>query len=162
MSKLKKALIHSVSLSKEEVFKLSAEYSDISDQIKSLDARKKELAERIKQYAEEYGVKDDKGSFFLENDEYIAGKVARKTMRINEALAVDTLESLGMGDLIDECIVRTVNEDRLSSAVAEGRLSLDVVESFTDVTTTYSVSVKEKESMPSVEQSSFKSAAKRK
>ena len=69
---------------------------------------------------------------------------------------------MGIGDVVDEVTVRTVNEDRLQQAVSEGRLSLDTVESFTNVSVSYSVMVKEKEAMPEVEQTTLKSAAKRK
>lgn len=146
----------------DNVKSLGRQYADISSQIKALEEQKKALAEKIKQGAEQFGVKDDKGSFYLESEDLMMGKVAKKSFKIDQDKAVKTLESMGIGDVVDEVTVRTVNEDRLQQAVSEGRLSLDTVESFTNVSVSYSVLVKEKEAMPEVEQTTLKSAAKRK
>lgn len=146
----------------DNVKSLGRQYADISSQIKALEGQKKALAEKIKQGAEQFGVKDDKGSFYLESEDLMMGKVAKKSFKIDQDKAVKTLESMGIGDVVDEVTVRTVNEDRLQQAVSDGRLSLDTVESFTNVSVSYSVLVKEKEAMPEVEQTTLKSAAKRK
>ena len=146
----------------DNVKSLGRQYADISSQIKALEEQKKALAEKIKQGAEQFGVKDDKGSFYLESEDLMMGKVAKKSFKIDQDKAVKTLESMGIGDVVDEVTVRTVNEDRLQRAVSDGRLSLDTVESFTNVSVSYSVLVKEKEAMPEVEQTTLKSAAKRK
>lgn len=146
----------------DNVKSLGRQYADISSQIKALEEQKKALAEKIKQGAEQFGVKDDKGSFYLESEDLMIGKVAKKSFKIDQDKAVKTLESMGIGDVVDEVTVRTVNEDRLQQAVSDGRLSLDTVESFTNVSVSYSVLVKEKEAMPEVEQTTLKSAAKRK
>ena len=146
----------------DNVKSLGRQYADISIQIKALEEQKKALAEKIKQGAEQFGVKDDKGSFYLESEDLMMGKVAKKSFKIDQDKAVKTLESMGIGDVVDEVTVRTVNEDRLQQAVSDGRLSLDTVESFTNVSVSYSVLVKEKEAMPEVEQTTLKSAAKRK
>lgn len=146
----------------DNVKSLGRQYADISSQIKALEEQKKALAEKIKQGAEQFGVKDDKGSFYLESEDLMMGKVAKKSFKIDQDKAVKTLESMGIGDVVDEVTVRTVNEDRLQQAVSDGRLSLDTVESFTNVSVSYSVLVKEKEAMPEVEQTTLKSAAKRK
>ena len=146
----------------DNVKSLGRQYADISSQIKALEEQKKALAEKIKQGAEQFGVKDDKGSFYLESEDLMMGKVAKKSFKIDQDKAVKTLESMGIGDVVDEVTVRTVNEDRLQQAVSDGRLSLDTVESFTNVSVSYSVLVKEKEAMPEVEQTTLKSSAKRK
>ena len=147
--------------SAEDIGKLGREYADISAQIKVLEERKKELADKIKSGAEQFGVKDDKGSFYLENDSFIMGKVAKKSFKIDQNKAVETLESMGLGDVVDVETVKTINEDRLQKAVQEKRLTLDIVQEFTKESVNYSVLVKEKEEIPEVEQSTLK-AAKRK
>ena len=156
MAKLKK--FEKSILSVEDYIKLGKDYDELSAQIKELTARKNELSAKIKEGAEKFGVKDDKGSFYLESDEFILGKVCRKSMKLNQSKAKDTLESLGVGDVIDEVTTYTVNEDRLNQAVQDGRVSIDTVRSFTDVKVDYSVSVKVKEYMPEVEQSSLMAA----
>ena len=148
--------------SSEDYAKMSKEYSDISAQIKVLEDRKKDLSAKIKEGAEQYGVKDDKGSFYLESDDFIMGKVANKTLSIKQDEAVKTLKSMGLGDVVDTVTVETVNEDKLQKAVQDKRISLDEVEKFTDVKVTYSVLVKEKEAMPEVEVSTAKVARKKK
>lgn len=145
----------------KELARLGREYAEISAHIKTLEEKKKSLSETLKKGAEQFGVKDDKGSYYFESTKHIIGKVARKSMSIDQNKAVETLESLGLGDVIDEVTVRTVNEDRLSNAVAEKRISLDVVEGFTNTKTSYSVLVKEKEEVLEVEQRTLKVARKK-
>lgn len=147
--------------SADEIGKMGREYAEISAQIKQLEERKKSLADKIKSGAEQFGVQDDKGSFYLEDDSFIMGKVARKTFKIDQEKAIKTLESMGLSDVVDEVVVRTVNEDKLQSAVQSGKITLDDVEGFTNISTSYSVLVKEKEAIPEVEVSTLK-AAKRK
>lgn len=149
-------------LSVEEIGKLGKEYAELSAQIKVLEDRKKDIANKIKDGAEQFGVKDDKGSFYLESDSHVLGKVIKKSFKIDQEKAVETLESMGLGDVVDVVTVKTVNEDRLQTAVQDKRISLDEVEDFTNVSTSYSVSVKEKEVMPEVEVSDLKVARKKK
>ena len=68
---------------------------------------------------------------------------------------------MGLGDVVDVVTTKTVNEDRLQSAVKDNRISLDEVEAFTNTKVSYSVLVKEKEAMPEVEQSTLKAAKKK-
>lgn len=144
-----------------DIGKLGKEYADISAQIKQLEEKKKDLAEKIKNGAEQFGVKDDKGSYYLESDNHIMGKIAKKSMKINQDMAVETLESMGLGDVVDVVTVRTVNEDRLEKAVRDKRITLDEVKKFTSESVSYSVSVKEKEVMPEVEITNLKAARKK-
>lgn len=146
----------------DDLGKLGREYAEISAQIKELEAQKKSLADRIKKEVERLGVKDDKGSYYFENDNYIMGKVARKSFKIDQEKAVSVLQSMGLGDVIDVETVYTVNEDRLQSAVQDKRITLETVEDFTEERVSYSVSVKEKEEMPEVEVTTAKVARKRK
>ena len=147
--------------SAEDIGRMGKEYADLSAQIKKLEEQKKALAEKIKSGAEQFGVKDDKGSFYLESDSYIMGKVAKKSIKIDQETAVSTLESMGLGDVVDEVVVKTVNEDRLQIAVADKRITLNDVRGFTKESVSYSVSVKEKEALPEVEQSTLKVARKK-
>jgi len=147
--------------SADDIAKMGREYADISAQIKQLEEQKKALAEKIKNGAEQFGVKDDKGSFYLESDSHIMGKVAKKSFSIEQDKAVETLESMGLGDVVDVVTTKTVNEDRLQSAIQDKRITLDEVEAFTNTKVSYSVLVKEKEAMPEVEVSTAKVARKK-
>ena len=159
MAKLKKFTKPEVTA--KEILSLGKEYSEISAQIKILTDRKKELSDLIKKGAEKFGVIDDKGSYYLEDDNFILGKVAKKSFKLNQDKAVETLKSMDLGDVIDKVTTYVVNEDRLTQAVADKRISLDTVKSFTDTKVEYSVSVKEKEEMPEVEQSTLMAARKK-
>ena len=108
--------------SAEDIGKMGKEYAELSAQIKQLEERKKTLADKIKSGAEQFGVKDDKGSFYLENDTLVMGKVAKKSFKIEQDTAVKTLEAMGLGDVVDEVVVRTVNEDKLQKAVQDKHL----------------------------------------
>ena len=160
MAKLKK--FEKPTLSVEDYIKLGKDYDELSAQIKELEARKEALSDKIKEGSEKFGVKDDKGSYYLENDQFLMGKVAKKSFKIDQDKAVGVLKSMGLGDVVDTVTIETVNEDRLNSAVQEGRISINEVEKFTNVTTSYSVTVKKKEPMPEVEQSTVKIAARKK
>lgn len=146
----------------EDIGRMGKEYAELSAQIKALEEQKKLLADKIKSGAEQFGVKDDKGSYYLESATHIMGKVAKKSYKIDQDKAVETLESMGLGDVVDVVTVKTVNEDRLQKAVKDKRITLDFVQEFTNETVSYSVSVKEKEVIPEVEQSTLKVARSKK
>lgn len=149
-------------VTKAEIGKLAKEYSEISSQIKVLEERKKVLASLIKEGSIKYGTLDDKGSSYFEVNGFVAGNVSKVSMSLDQTKGVEFLERMGLGDLVDETVVKTINEDRLEKAVGEKRLTLDDVESFTNRKTTYQVSVKSVKDMPEVEQSNMSLAASRK
>lgn len=161
MPKLKKSEKVTPMFKESDIAKMAEEYSQISAQIKELESRKKALSDKIKQGAEDYGVKDDKGSFYLESDRFVMGKVAKKSFSINQERAVGILESLGLGDCVDVVTVKTVNDKKLECAVQDNRISVKDVEGFTNVKISYSVSVTPKEVISDIEQTSFKVAKKR-
>ena len=58
--------------------------------------------------------------------------------------------------------VKTVNEDKLEAAVANGRISLNQVEGFSKISTSFSVSVKKKDEVTAkVEQATLAAARKK-
>ena len=149
-------------ITKADIGKCAKEYSEVSQQIKVLEERKKTLATIIKEGSVKYGTTDDKGSSYLEVDGFITGNVSKVSMSLDHTKGVDYLEKKGLGDLIDVETVKTINEERLEKAVGEKRLTLDEVESFTTKKQSYQVSVKAVEEMPEVEQSNLALAAKKK
>ena len=162
MAKLKKLKDNIIMFNQNDLPSMARQYADISKQISLLEKQKKKLSDKIKQETEKYGVKDDKGSFYYESEDFITGKVAKKSYSINQEKAVEILKSRGLGDVVETVTYETVNEEKLEKAVSEGRISLNDCEEFTNEKVTYSVSVKEKEAMPEVEQTSLKMAARKK
>lgn len=148
------------SYTQADIGRFAGEYAELSKQIKALEEKKKNLSELIKAGAEQFGTKDDKGSFYLEVNGYVAGKIAKMSMSIDQDAAVPFLKKKGLADVIDK--IETVNQERLEKAVGAKRLTLNDVESFTNKKVSYQVSVKELEEMPEVEQSNLAPAAKRK
>ncbi len=162
-SKLKKSGVKP-QFTQDDLGRLGREYSEISAQIKKLEEQKKKLATLIKENVEVFGVKDDKGSYYFDSGEYMLGKVAKKSFNIKQDEAVQVLEDMGLSDVVDTITSKVVNEDRLTEAVANGRISINEVDKFTDTKVSYSVSVVQKKTeaeMPEVEQTVL-SAARRK
>ena len=150
MALKKKSKITSM-FSTTDVQKLAEEYDNISKQMKELEAKKKELADKLKNCAEAMGVVDDKGSSYIDGDSYVIGRVAKRTVKINQEEGVAMLRNKGLLNCITEKTTYTVNEAEVEKAVAEETLTEEDVRSFTTINTTYSVSVKAKEDMPEVE-----------
>lgn len=145
----------------KELGMMASQYADVSAQIKALEETKKSLADKIKQGAEMLGVKDDKGSYYLESDGYIMGKVASKSMKIDQSKAVEALESKGLTECVKTVTLKTVDEQKLEQAVMNGQITLDEVEDFTEINIGYKVSVVKKEELPVVEQSTLAVASKK-
>ena len=96
-------------------------------------------------------VVDDKGSSYIDGDSYVIGRVAKRTVKINQEEGVAMLRNKGLLNCITEKTTYTVNEEEVEKAVAEEILTEEDVRSFTTINTSYSVSVKAKEDMPEVE-----------
>ena len=150
MALKKKSKVTSM-FSTTDVQKLAEEYDNISKQMKELEAKKKELADKLKNCAEAMGVVDDKGSSYIDGDSYVIGRVAKRTVKINQEEGVAMLRNKGLLNCITEKTTYTVNEAEVEKAGAEETLTEEDVRSFTTINTTYSVSVKVKEDMPEVE-----------
>lgn len=137
----------------KDLAKMAEEYSALSAKIKELTDAKTKLATELKSGAEVTGVQDDNGSFYAECGSFIIGKVAKKSIRIDQEKAVELFKKKKM----EECIVRnvtySVSEKDIEQSVQSGAISEDDVMSFTSVNTSYQVSVTKKEEMPEVQQS---------
>lgn len=153
MALKKKSKVTSM-FSKTDVQKMAVEYNDLSLKIKELEDRKKTLADQLKSCAESMGVTDDKGSSYIDGEEFVVGRIAKHSVKIDQKKGVDLLRKKGLDSCIKEEKVYTVNEHMVEEAVASGDLTEEDVREFTSVNTSYSVSVKAKEDMPEVEVSS--------
>lgn len=149
-------------VTQNDLISMAREYNEISEQMKVLEKKKKDLADKIKTNSEKFGTKDDKGSYYFESDEFITGKVSSKSFSLNQEKAKERLEELGLwDDLKKVTVTETVNEELLEQYVSEGKLDFEVVESFTNVKETFKVSVTKKEALPEVEQTVLKAARKK-
>lgn len=135
---------------KEDAEKMAEEYSEISKQLKMLQEKKTDLATKLKQIAESLGVADDKGSSYIDGEDFIIGNVAKRSVSIDQSKGVELLESRGLLKCVNVKMVKTVDEKAVEQAVADEELTVEDVKEFTKVSVSYSVSVKEKAEMPEV------------
>ena len=140
---------------------MAQEYDAISLQIKALDSQKKSLADKIKELAQKFGTKDDKGSHYCGNDEFMCGNVAKHSISLNTDRAVALLQKKGLNEYIEEKIVKVVDEKKLEKAIINGQITQKEFDSIMDDKVSYSVSVKKIEEMPEVEVTQLKAAKKK-
>ena len=160
LSKKAKVVSMTSAISKEQMDSYVEEYNRLNEEIKVIDKRKKELAGFIKDYAEKHGSKDDKGSFYCENDSFIYGKQAKTSIVPRENICA-TLNTMGFSDCIK--VVETPNREMIDKYHDEGALTDENIKELFEVKqNTPSVYVKRKEEMPEVEQTTVKKAACRK
>lgn len=148
-------------MTKADLFRMAQEYDAISLQIKALDSQKKSLADKIKELAQKFGTKDDKGSHYCGNDEFMCGNVAKHSISLNTDRAVALLQKKGLNEYIEEKIVKVVDEKKLEKAIINGQITQEEFDSIMDDKVSYSVSVKKMEEMPEVEVTQLKAAKKK-
>lgn len=121
-----------------------AQYNSVTETIKKLDKDKKVLATEIKDYAKANGVKDDKGSFYCENEQFIYGATAKKSISLNTEALIAFLKA---NNLADGVVVtkEVLDEEALDRLIDSGAISADSIEAMTTVKTDYSVSIKKKD-----------------
>jgi hypothetical protein len=116
-------------LKMKEIAGKAARYLDASEKMRPLDAEKRKLSGELKEAAESYGTKDDKGSFSLETGGFVIKKIMSKSTAVNAQKAVDTLRRLG---LLERCTTRVVDEKQLEVCFQEGLLTLEDINSFSE------------------------------
>lgn len=164
---------HKTKYTKTDIENMADEYNSISEQIKVLNNRKKELSEAIKEGAKELGTKDDKGSYYLNVKGFVVGAQHKQPITILDT-AYDFLrkykdkDGKNLADCIEQVTTYKVDENALSKAVQDERITVEELQkSVYSIGSSYSVSVKKskeqsEEEMPEVEQKTFKKAARRK
>ena len=83
-----------------EIDSIVEEYNALSQQSKTLEKRKKELADKIKEYALVHGSKDDKGSYYCENSSFVFGRQSASSI-VEKPDIINTLKAKGWNDCID-------------------------------------------------------------
>ncbi len=139
---------------------LLSEYVNLRDNKKKIESRMKTLSEQIKSYAEQFGVKDDKGSYYAECDNYIYGKQCKKSVSFDEEKALTYFKDKGFDECIDT--VEVINEEEVENLINNGDISFEDLESITKTKVSYAIDVKEKEEMPEVQQTEVPLVASKK
>lgn len=125
------------------------EYAEIREKEKLLKERKDQLSKYIKEYVSSNGAKDSKGSYYSENEKFVYGSQAKKSVKINEDKAKNFFSSKG---LLDKVIttVEQVDETKIEQLIAEGEISPEDIEQIVDIKVSYSLDVRQKEEIKEV------------
>ena len=137
-----------------------SEYDSLREQKKKIEDRMKYLADQIKANAEKVGVKDDKGSFYAENEQFIYGKQCKKSVSFNQEKALSYFRDHGYDDCITT--VEVINEEAVESRINTGDISFEDLEDITTTKVSYAIDLKRKEEMSEVEQTEVPIAASKK
>ncbi len=126
---------------------LVMEYNNIKEQCKIMDAKKKELANKIKEIAKEKGTQDAKGSsYYTTDDNWVLGNIKATTIRFNQDKAKAFLEE-HHADLLERVTdtVEYINEDKVVKLVSEGLLTVEEVEQMSNISVSYKVDLRQQE-----------------
>lgn len=139
---------------------LLEEYYSLREQKKTIEDHMKYLADQIKANAEKVGVKDDKGSFYAEDEQYVYGKQCKKSVSFDKDKAIAYFKNHGYDECIDT--VEVINEEAVEGRINTGEISFEDLEAITTTKVTYAIDIKKKEDMPEVEQTELAMAASKK
>ena len=137
-----------------------SEYDSLREQKKKIEDRMKYLADQIKANAEKVGVKDDKGSFYAEDEQFIYGKQCKKSVSFNQEKALSYFRDHGYDDCITT--VEVINEEAVESRINTGDISFEDLEDITTTKVSYAIDLKRKEEMSEIEQTEVPIAASKK
>lgn len=133
------------------------EYDGLREESKIIKKRTDDLAKEIKEYAENNGVKDDKGSFYCDLGGYLFGKQAKKSVSFKKDEAIEFFKTKKLFDAVK--IIETIDEDAVEKYISEGNITFEDLESITETKVTYAIDLKKKEDMPEVEEVTLQMAA---
>ena len=137
-----------------DVNSLVNEIENIKAQKKLLEAREKELKDKLKAVVQEKGAKDQNGSFKLIVEDKLVQCQARKTVKLNQTLAREILEAKGLWDEVKE-VKESVNEDLLAQIYTQEKITSEELEGMTDTKIVYAMVItdykQEDEEMPLID-----------
>lgn len=136
------------------------EYYLLREESKTLKNRMDVLAKEIKEYASSNGVKDDKGSCYCENESFMFGQQAKKSVSFVKDKAIKFFKSKGLVDAVK--LTEVVDEDAVEKYIEEGLITFEDLESITETKVTYAIDLKKKEDLPVVEETTVAMAASKK
>lgn len=115
------------------------EYVRLREEKKSIEARMAQISDALKQYAEDKGQKDDKGSFYFERDGYMIGKQAHKSMTFDVDKATKFFRKRGYPECIST--VEQINYDAVEELLDTGEITIEELEKITNTKVSYSISI---------------------
>lgn len=133
------------------VEKMVAEYVALRHEEKRIKDRKAFLSDAIKSYSLSNGVKDENGSFYSDCDNYTYGAQCKKSVKFDDEKAALFFQSKGFEDCVK--LVPQIVESAVEKRFSDGDITAEELDSITKTSTSYAVTVKEKEVVPDVQQS---------
>lgn len=121
-----------------------ADYNLLRAKSKLIKSEMDKLAKDIKEYLTKNVTPDSKGSYYEENDSFVYGNQAKKSVKLNEERAKVFFQERNLLEEVSEVKV-VLNEDKISKALEEGKITQEELESLVDIKVTYSIDIKEKE-----------------
>jgi hypothetical protein len=124
------------------------EYIKVKTAMESLEARQKELREKLFEKIDEKGFEDDKGNVILELDSTIEEvvrleKQRRVSRKIDETKADELIAEKQLGDEVYE-MKRVINEDALMAAHYEGKISEEELDEMFPAKVVWALTTKKK------------------
>jgi hypothetical protein len=119
------------------------EYALLKKSLETLEARQKELRDKLFETLDTDGFEDDKGNLQFELPSEIEGivrieKQRRVSRKLNEAKAEEIIDAAGLGvDLYE--FKRVINEDALMAAFYENKITEDELDDMFPATVTWAL-----------------------
>lgn len=130
-------------MTSKEIERLVEEYTTLRDKTKSIKTRMDEIAKTIKDYLSSNLKPDSKGSYYAQNDNFVYGSQAKKTVKLNETKATEFFKSKGLLEKVVD-VKTVINEDKVSKLLENAEITQEELESLVDIKTTYSIDIKAK------------------
>lgn len=119
------------------------EYNELRDRAKVIKNRMDVLSKSIKEYLTTNVSPDSKGSYYDENDSFVFGNQAKKSVKLNEERARVFFTNKGLLEKVAETKI-VINEDKVSKLLETKEITQEELESLVDIKVTYSIDIKQK------------------
>lgn len=119
------------------------EYNELRSKAKTIKARMDALAKTIKEHLTSTTKPDSKGNYYLEDESFVFGNQAKKSVKLNEAKATEFFKAKGLLEKVVD-VKTVINEDKVSKLLETGDLTQQELEALVDIKVTYSIDIKEK------------------
>ena len=120
-----------------------AEYNLLRAKSKTLKSRMDALAKSIKEHLTKNVTPDSKGNYYAENEDFIYGNMAKKSIKLNEERAKVFLQERNLLEQVSDVKI-VINEDKLEQLLADGTITMEEFETLVDTKVSYSIDIKEK------------------
>lgn len=119
------------------------EYNQLRSKAKIIKSRMDEIAKEIKTHLTSNFSPDAKGSYYTEDENFIYGNQAKKSIKLNEERAKLFFQENNLLEEVSEVKI-VINEDKVSKLLDEGKITQEELETLVDIKVSYSIDIKEK------------------